>query len=124
MNHLLRLSSLTFSTEDSDPDYTIGVVFDDRTPDELAAEGATQKLVSEASPFVPAQMFGEYFVYKNQGTMLETTDDFGTVVPQSSGNWRNFNTSGATTIVPAGAQGAKSVINQQYIQVAVFVNKV
>lgn len=89
--------SLNF-TPDNDADYEIGIMFDDtRVP---------------ASEWVPAQSFGEYFVIKQSGAILLDADG----VPVSSGNAQAY--SGTYS-----GQIRKTIINQPYVQFAIFVTK-
>ena len=90
----------TFTCEDAD--YEIGVMFDDsRVP---------------ASEWVPAQMFGEYFVMKQSGAIR--LDENG--VPVSSGNYLAYQT---TANGGYSDQLRKSIISQRYVQFAIFVNQ-
>ena len=94
-------SNETFSCSE-DADYEVGVVFDDsRVP---------------TSEWVPAQMFGEYFVMKQSGAIRLDSDG----VPISSGNYRAFQT---TANGGYSDQLRKTIINQRYVQFAIFVNK-
>ena len=90
----------TFTCEDAD--YEIGVMFDDsRVP---------------ASEWVPAQMFGEYFVMKQSGAIR--LDENG--IPVSSGNYLAYQT---TANGGYSDQLHKSIISQRYVQFAIFVNQ-
>ena len=90
----------TFTCEDAD--YEIGVMFDDsRVP---------------ASEWVPARMFGEYFVMKQSGAIR--LDENG--VPVSSGNYLAYQT---TANGGYSDQLRKSIISQRYVQFAIFVNQ-
>ena len=85
-----------------DADYEIGVMFDDtRVP---------------SSEWVPAQNFGEYFVMKQSGAIRLDADG----VPVSSGNYLSFQT---TANGGYSDQLRKSIINQTYVQFAIFVTK-
>ena len=90
----------TFTCEDAD--YEIGVMFDDsRVP---------------ASEWVPARMFGEYFVMKQSGAIR--LDENG--IPVSSGNYLAYQT---TANGGYSDQLRKSIISQRYVQFAIFVNQ-
>lgn len=79
----------------SSNDYEIAVMFDDtRVP---------------AAEWIPAQIFGEYFVAKEAGAI--SVDSYG--VPLSSGNYSSWHTSPLL----------KSVLDRRYIQFALFVNR-
>ena len=82
--------------------YKIGVLFDDtRVP---------------SQPWIPAQIFGEYFVWKNNGVVQY--DTIG--VPISSGNYLSYQTTAnggySNTLL-------KSIINKVYIQVKVEIKR-
>lgn len=90
----------TFTCDD--PDYEIGVMFDDsRVP---------------TSEWVPARMFGEYFVMKQSGAIR--LDENG--IPVSSGNYLAYQT---TANGGYSDQLRKSIISQRYVQFAIFVNQ-
>ena len=80
----------------NDADYEIGVLFDDtRMP---------------SSEWIPAQLFGEYFVCKERGTIK--LDNSG--IPVASGNylsWQPTNNGGYANLV-----GLRTPIKQRYIQ--------
>ena len=95
-------STETFSCS-GDADYQIGIIFDDTR-------------VPTADEWVPGQMFGEYFVMKQTGTIRLDNDG----VPVSSGNYLSFQT---TANGGFSDQLRKSIINQVYVQFAIFVNK-
>ena len=79
----------------SSSDYEIAVMFDDtRVP---------------AAEWIPAQIFGEYFVAKEAGAIRK--DEYG--VPLSSGNYTSWHTSPLL----------KSVLDRRYIQFALKVNR-
>ena len=91
----------TFSCS-GDANYTVGVMFDDtRVP---------------STEWVPAQNFGEYFVMKQSGAIR--LDDDG--VPVSSGNYLSFQT---TANGGYSDQLRKTIINQRFVQFAIFVTK-
>lgn len=91
----------TFSCS-RDADYEVGVMFDDsRVP---------------TSEWVPAQMFGEYFVMKQSGAIRLDSDG----VPVSSGNYRSYLT---TANGGYSDQLRKTIINQKYVQFAIFMNR-
>lgn len=94
-------SSETFTCS-GDADYEVGIMFDDtRVP---------------SAEWVPAQNFGEYFVMKQTGAIR--VDDDG--VPVSSGNYLSFQT---TANGGFSDQLRKTIINQRYVQFAIFVTK-
>jgi len=80
----------------NDADYEIGVMFDDtRVP---------------SSEWIPAQLFGEYFVCREKGTVKLD----GSGIPVSSGNylsWQPANNGGY-----ANLSGLRTPIKQRYIQ--------
>ena len=85
-----------------DEDYEIGIMFDDtRVP---------------SSEWVPAQNFGEYFVMKQSGAIRLDNDG----VPISSGNYLSFQTTANGGYYD---QLRKTIINQTYVQFAIFVTK-
>lgn len=85
-----------------DENYEIGIMFDDtRVP---------------SSEWVPAQNFGEYFVMKQSGAIRLDNDG----VPISSGNYLSFQT---TANGGYSDQLRKTIINQTYVQFAIFVTK-
>ena len=85
-----------------DKDYEIGIMFDDtRVP---------------SSEWVPAQNFGEYFVMKQSGAIRLDNDG----VPISSGNYLSFQTTANGGYYD---QLRKTIINQTYVQFAIFVTK-
>ena len=91
----------TFSCS-GDADYEVGVMFDDsRVP---------------TSEWVPAQMFGEYFVMKQSGAIRLDSDG----IPVSSGNYRSYLT---TANGGYSDQLRKTIINQKYVQFAIFMNR-
>ena len=91
----------TFSCS-GDANYTVGVMFDDtRVP---------------STEWVPAQNFGEYFVMKQTGAIRLDADG----VPVSSGNYLSFQT---TANGGFSDQLRKTIINQAYVQFAIFVTK-
>ena len=80
----------------NDADYEIGIMFDDtRVP---------------SSEWIPAQLFGEYFVCKERGTIR--LDNSG--IPVASGNylsWQPTNNGGYANLV-----GLRTPIKQRYVQ--------
>lgn len=97
-------------------DYSIAVIFDDR---ETIPEGETR--VGGKVDFVPAQKYGEYFAMKNAGAITtEKLDPYEEEIPKASGNYKCFKKEGN------GAQidGYKSILNQTYIQFALYVTRV
>lgn len=87
------------------PDGVVGVMFDDtRVPE---------------SEWIPANAWGEYFVYKKHGVIQK--DNTVLKVPISSGNSLSYQTSAnggySDTLT-------KSIMNQEYVQFAIFVNKI
>lgn len=85
-----------------DADYQVGIMFDDtRVP---------------SAEWVPAQNFGEYFVMKQTGVIRVDEDG----VPVSSGNYLSFQT---TANGGFSDQLRKTIINQRYVQFAIFVNR-
>lgn len=86
----------------SDQNYLLGILFDDtRVP---------------STEWVPAQMFGEYFVMKQSGAIRLDSDG----VPVSSGNYLSFQT---TANGGFSDQLRKNIINQTYVQFAIFAKK-
>ena len=97
-------------TCENDPTISIAIMFDDRT------NIASAERLVPAAEWVPAQLWGEYFVDKAGGVMQHDTDG----IPISSGNYLAFQ--------PTSAGGYsdrmhKSILNQKYIQLAIFVNR-
>jgi len=79
----------------ANPNATIAVMFDDtRVP---------------AVDWCPAQLFGEYFVAKEAGSIKK--DAYG--IPLSSGNYMSYKTSGLL----------KSTMDRRYVQFAIKVNR-
>ena len=94
----------------SDPTVSIAVMFDDRT-----GISSAERLVP-AAEWIPAQLWGEYFVDKSGGVMQHDADG----IPVSSGNYLAFQT---TSNGGYSDRMHKSILNQKYIQLAVFVNR-
>ena len=69
-----------------------------------------------AREWVPARMFGEYFVMKQSGAIR--LDENG--IPVSSGNYLAYQT---TANGGYSDQLRKSIISQRYVQFAIFVNQ-
>lgn len=83
-------------------DYEVGVMFDDtRVPE---------------TEWVSAQMFGEYFVWKSGGVIMQ--DEDGQAV--SSGNYLSYQT---TANGGYSDRLSKRIINQAFVQFAIFVQK-
>ena len=98
----VALNSTETFTCSVDADYKIGVMFDDtRVP---------------STEWVPAQNFGEYFVMKQSGAIRLDEDG----VPVSSGNYLSFQT---TANGGYSDQLRKTIINQRFVQFAIFVTK-
>lgn len=90
----------TFACDDAA--YEVGIMFDDsRVP---------------TSEWVPARMFGEYFVMKQSGAIRLDANG----IPVSSGNYLAYQT---TANGGFSDQLRKSIISQAYVQFAIFVNK-
>ena len=90
----------TFTCDDAA--YEVGIMFDDsRVP---------------TSEWVPARMFGEYFVMKQSGAIRLDANG----IPVSSGNYLAYQT---TANGGFSDQLRKSIISQAYVQFAIFVNK-
>jgi hypothetical protein len=94
----------------SDANARIAIMFDDRTDIQ-----ESQRLVP-TSEFIPAYLWGSYFVNKAGGVMQHDTDG----IPVSSGNYLSY--------FPTSQGGYsdrmhKSIMNQRFIQFAVFVTK-
>ena len=90
----------TFTCDDAA--YEVGIMFDDsRVP---------------TSEWVPARMFGEYFVMKQSGAIRLDANG----IPVSSGNYLAHQT---TANGGFSDQLRKSIISQAYVQFAIFVNK-
>ena len=91
-------------------DATIAIMFDDRKDiDDV------ERLVP-TSEFVPAQLWGEYFVDKSGGVMQHDADG----IPISSGNYLAWQT---TANGGYSDRMHKSILNQKYVQLAIFVTK-
>ena len=88
----------------------IAVMFDDR-PNITASE----RLVPSAE-WIPAQLWGQYFVDKSGGVMQHDASG----VPISSGNYLSYAT---TSNGGYSDRMHKSILNQKYIQLALFVNR-
>lgn len=96
-------------------DYSIAVIFDDR---ETIPSG--EERIGGVTKWIPAQKFGEYFAMKNAGAITELEIPQIGSVPKASGNYQCFTKNGG------GAQisGYKSILNQTFMQFAVFVTVV
>ena len=96
-------------------DYSIAVIFDDR---ETIPAG--EERIGGETKWIPAGAWGEYFAMKNAGAITEETIPSLGSVPKSSGHYMCFTKNGG------GGQinGYKSILNQTYIQFALFVTKV
>ena len=88
-------------------DYEIAIMFDDRNVNESSR-------IVPTTEWIPAQLWGKYFVGKNNGAITHDSDG----VPISSGNYNAWNESGQPT-----CGGYYSIMNQPYTQFAIFVNK-
>lgn len=96
----------------TDNSYQIAVMFDDRTDAEITQSGVDR--VVPIAQWVPAATRGEYFVLKSNGVInVSSIND----QPQGSGNPYAYTTSGSVEA------GSKSVLDQPYMQFAVFVTK-
>ena len=95
--------------------YTIAIIFDDR---ETIPSG--EERIGGATKWIPAGAWGEYFAMKNAGAITEETIPSLGSVPKASGHYMCFTKNGG------GGQinGYKSILNQTYIQFALFVTKV
>lgn len=92
----------TFSSESGDADYQIGAMFDDtRVP---------------AQEWIPAQLFGEYFVSKEKGIVMTDADG----VPISSGNYLSYQT---TANGGYSASVNKNALNDRFCQFKIVVNR-
>lgn len=96
-------------------DYKIGVVFDDR---DTIPEGESR--IGGVTDWIPAQMIGDYFALKNGGSIKEIEVDQIGVVPASCGTYATFTDAGGGATIA----GTKAIMNQTYVQLAVFVTKV
>lgn len=101
--------------DDTVTDYPISVIFDDREVIPL-----TQTRIGGRTEWIPAQMFGQYFVMKNAGAITKLTIPQIGDVAKSSGNYMCFTKHGNGAIM----DGFKSILNQYYMQFALFVTKV
>lgn len=105
-----------FTCEDSS--YKIAIMFDDRTEEELNGEPT----VVPTSEWVPAQLWGSYFVGKSGGNIAHDSDG----IPYSSGNPLSWNTNTSVGNVGDGIRmsniGSQVYINQPYVQVGIFIN--
>ena len=88
-------------------DYKIAIMFDDREVNESAR-------IVPTTEWIPAQMWGQYFVGKKYGAILHDEDG----VALSSGNPNAYDESGIRNV-----DGSYSILNQPYTQFAIFVNK-
>ena len=94
-------------------DYSIAVIFDDR---ETIPEG--EERIGGETKWIPAQKFGEYFAMKNAGAITELEIPQIGYVPKSSGHYMCFTKNGGGSQI----SGYKSILNQAFMQFAVFVN--
>ena len=99
----------TFTCE-KDPAAKIAIMFDDRNGI-LDAE----RLVP-TSEFIPAQLWGSYFVNKSGGVMQHDPEG----VPVSSGNYLSYQ---PTSQGGYSDRMHKSIMNQRFVQFAIFVTK-
>ena len=88
-------------------DYKIAIMFDDRNVNESSR-------IVPTTEWIPAQMWGKYFVCKQNGAISHDSDN----VPVSSGNYNAWTESGSPS-----CGGYYSILNQPYTQFAIFVNK-
>lgn len=95
-----------------DNTYQIAMMFDDRTDEEIAAAGG-ERLVPTA-PWVPAATRGEYFALKSNGIINRSTINDQLL---GSGNPYSYQANGSIMA------GTKSVLDQPYMQFAVFITK-
>ena len=95
--------------------YTIAIIFDDR---ETIPSG--EERIGGETKWIPAAAWGEYFAMKNAGAITEQEITGLGSVPKSSGHYMCFTKNGG------GGQinGYKSILNQTFIQFALFVTKV
>lgn len=90
-------------------DCSIAILFDDRDVSD------SERLVP-TSEFIPANIWGSYFVDKSGGVMQHDADG----IPIASGNYlSHFNTANGGY----SDRIHKSIINQRYVQFALFVTK-
>ena len=94
-------------------DYSIAVIFDDR---ETIPSG--EERIGGTTKWIPAQKWGEYFAMKNAGAITELEIDKIGYVPKSSGNYQCFTKNGGGSQI----SGYKSILNQAFMQFALFVN--
>ena len=94
-------------------DYSIAIIFDDR---ETIPSG--EERIGGETKWIPAQKFGEYFAMKNAGAITELDIPEIGSVPKSSGHYMCFTKNGGGSQI----NGYKSILNQAFIQFAVFVN--
>jgi hypothetical protein len=66
---------------------------------------------------VPAQKFGEYFAMKNAGAITSLEIPQLGLVPKSSGHYMCFTKNGGGAMI----NGYKSILNQTFIQFALYV---
>lgn len=93
-------------------DYEIAIMFDDRESENI--NGGESGRIVPTTEWIPAQMWGAYFVGKKYGAI--THDNEG--VAMSSGNPNAYDENGGRVV-----DGYYSILNQPYTQFAVFVNK-
>ena len=74
--------------------------------------------IAGETKWTPAQKFGAYFAMKNAGAITELEIPQIGNVPKSSGNYMCFTKNGGGTQI----NGYKSILNQAFMQFAVFVN--
>lgn len=97
------------------PHYPIAVIFDDR---ETIPAG--EERIGGLTEWIPAQVFGQYFVMKNAGAITKMNIEQIGEVAKSSGNYQCFTKHGNGAMI----DGYKSILNQMYMQFALFVTKV
>lgn len=107
------------NTQSDAPDYTVAVIFDDR---ETIPAG--EERIGGETKWIPAQIFGEYFAMKNAGAIAEMNiapeGETAIMVPKSSGNYQCFTKNGGGAMI----NGYKSILNQTFVQFALFVTVV
>jgi hypothetical protein len=98
-----------------DTSYEIAIIFDDR---DVIPEG--EHRIGGETEWVPAQLIGEYFAIKSEGSIQQINVPQLGNIPAGSGNYRSYAKSGNG----AAVGGNKSILNQVYLQFALFVTKI
>ena len=93
----------------------IAAIFDDR-----ATIPAGEERIGGSTKWVPMQMFGTYFAIKSEGAIQDISITGYGDVPAGSGNYKAFTQNGGG----AAIGGNQSILNQIYLQLAVFATKV